>query len=253
MQRSDKFFQIMNEGQLALIPSWVSVHPEEINAASANGWTVLHKVAQAEAEGIDISNLPDLLLAAGADPHQADMNGDTSFNIAAPNSPVCGRIMTHHWLAQALESRGQKALNDLSGSHGSSLSQYIAKWFLDDEIEFYIDQAVRAGMRADIANRSGWTPLIAAAATGRIKAVEVLVKHYGLPALTALTTESYTARYKGFEVTFPEGASAFDVAWERLEQDDGLSAEMQRDLQKCMLVLARVLNPMPAPGTAPAP
>jgi lysyl-tRNA synthetase class 2 len=193
---------------------------------SRSGWTALHYMAEAEAQGVDVAALVEELLAAGADPHQPDRNGDTAFNIAAPASPVTGRLMTKHWL----EGKGTKALNERSGSHGSTLAQYIAKWLPDDEIE----AAVAKGVKTDIPNNSGWPPLIAAAAMGRVKAVEVFAKS-GNPA--ARTTESYTASYHGSSVTYPAGLDAAGVARTRLEQDKKLSAEMKKNLLQCIKIL----------------
>ena len=115
--------------------------------------------------------------------------------------------MTLHWLA----GKGAKGLNERSGSHGSTLAQYIAKWLYDDEIE----AAVAKGVRVDLPNDSGWTPLIAAAAMGRVKAAVVFAKS-GNPA--ARTTGSYTANYHGSSVTYPAGLDAAGVARTRLEQ-----------------------------------
>ena len=109
---------------------WLPAHPQDINAADAKGWTLLHHAAATEAAGQDVEDTVHLLLGAGADPHQTCGAGDTPFNIAAANSPVTGRLLTHHWLDQALEGKGPKKLNDRSGSHGSTLAQYMAKWDL---------------------------------------------------------------------------------------------------------------------------
>ena len=120
---------------------WLSANPAEVNAVDAKGWTVLHYCAAAEAAGKDVEDTVAMLLQAGADPHQPDAKGETSFNVAAPASPVTGRLMTNHWLSEALEGRGPKKLNDRSGSHGSTLAQYMAKWSSDDEIEKQLKDA----------------------------------------------------------------------------------------------------------------
>ncbi|MCE9508119.1 MAG: EF-P lysine aminoacylase GenX [Alphaproteobacteria bacterium] len=202
------------------------VQAAPVQPDNRSGWTALHYMAEAEAQGVDVAALVEELLAAGADPHQPDRNGDTAFNIAAPASPVTGRLMTKHWLA----GKGTKGLNERSGSHGTTLAQYIAKWLHDDEIE----AAVAKGVSVDLPNDSGWTPLIAAAAMGRVKAVEVFTKS-GSPA--ARTTESYTANYHGSSVTYPAGLDAAGIAEARLTQDKGLSAEMKKNFLQCIKIL----------------
>ena len=201
-------------------------------------WTALHYVAKAEADGQDVGGLAEKELMAGADPHQGDDRGDTPFNIAAPASPKTGRLMTNHWLALALAGKGPKGLNDPSGSHGSTLAQYIAKWSTDDEIEEQIRAGVAKGMIIDKANASGWTPLTAASAMGRAKAVEVFAKHYSPEALAIKTIESYTADYQGQKVTYPAGLTARGVAEVRLVQDKNLSAEMRAGLTLCIKILS---------------
>lgn len=188
------------------------------------GWTALHYAAQAEAEGIDVADVVAGLLAAGADPHQPDAKGDTAFNVAAPSSPVAGRLMTLHWLASG------KGLNDRSGSHGSTLAQYIAKWSNDDEIESHLKTP---GLKVDVPNGAGWTPLSAAAAMGRVKAVEVLAKLYNPAARAAKTTEEYKAN----NTTYAAGIDALGIAKARLAQDKSLSGEMKKNLETCIEIL----------------
>jgi lysyl-tRNA synthetase class 2 len=195
-----------------------------------SGWTALHYAAAAEAQGIDVAEVVTMLLAAGADPHQADANGDTPFNIAAPASPVAGRLMTNYWLS----GKSLRRLNDRSGSHGSTLAQYIAKWSHDNEIE---KQLKTKGLKIDVLNSSGWTPLSAAAAMGRVKAVEVFAKLYGPAALKAETTEVYKTSYNGSVVTYDVGLDALGIAKARLAQDKGLSAEMKKNLNRCIEIL----------------
>lgn len=201
------------------------------------GWTELHYAAKAEAEGQDIAGQVADLLKSGADPHQADIKGDTPFNIAAPASPKTGRLMTRHWFLLAMAGKGAKGLNDPSGSHGSTLAQYIAKWSNDDEIEDQIRSGVAQGMIIDKANASGWTPLTAASAMGRAKAVEVFAKYYSHAALNIKTSESYTADYQGQKVTYPAGMTAQGIAKARLDQDKNLSEEMRSGLEKCVKIL----------------
>jgi lysyl-tRNA synthetase class 2 len=189
------------------------------------GWTALHYAAAAEAQGIDVTDVVEQLLEAGADPHQPDSEGNTAFNVAAPASPVAGRLMTLHWLAG-----GTKGLNDRSGSHGSTLAQYIAKWLNDDEIKAAVKTR---GLKIDLANGSGWTPLSAAAAMGRVKAVEVFAKLYSREARAVTTTEPYSAN----GVTYKAGLDAAGIAKARLEQDRNLAPEMKNNLRKCIDIL----------------
>ena len=195
-----------------------------------NGWTALHYAAAAEAEGLDVGAVVETLLKAGADPHQPDQNGDTAFNIAAPSSPVTGRLMTNFWLS----GKGTRGLNESSGSHASTLAQYIAKWSHDDEIE---EQLKTKGLKIDDFNASHWTPLSAAAAMGRVKAVEVFSKLYSPAARKAQTTEPYTTSYNGVRVMYSEGLDAAGIAKARLDQDKGLPAGMKKDLRRCIEIL----------------
>lgn len=219
------------------VGDWLGVLPAEVNAADAQGWTVLHYCAAAEATGKDIEVAVAMLLQAGADPHQPDAKGDTPFNIAAPASPVAGRLMTNHWLSEALEGRGPKKLNDRSGSHGSTLAQYMAKWSSDDEIEAQLKDAVSHGLKVDVLNASGWTPLSAAAAMGRAAAVRAFIWHYTHEAVYAKTTESYAATYNGHKVTYGAGLTASEIAFVRLEQDKGASTALQNGLSACIGII----------------
>ena len=201
-----------------------------VNPSPRQGWTVLHYAAASETQGIDVAVVVEMLLEAGADPHQPDLNGDTAFNIAAPASPVAGRLMTRYWLS----GKSSKGLNDRSGSHGSTLVQYIAKWSHDDEIE---EQLKTKDLQIDIPNGSGWTPLSAAAAMGRVKAVEVFAKLYSADARRTQTTEPYTATYNGCRVTYAAGLDAGGIARARLAQDKELSAVLKKDIQRCIEIL----------------
>jgi len=216
----------------AHVGGWLAALPDEVNAADAGGWTVLHHAAAAEAAGRDVEDIVSLLLQAGADPHQPNLKTDTPFNIAAPASPVAGRLMTLHWLVAALEGRGPKKLNDRSGSHGSTLAQYMAKWLRDDEIEELLKATVAAGLKPDVMNAAGWTPVTAAAAMGRAHIVEAFVLHYDYAAIIARTVEDYTTSYKGQSVTYRAGLTAAEVAFARLAQDKTLDAMARHDFSR---------------------
>lgn len=204
----------------------------------AKGWTPLHQAALEEAQGRDVAAIVAQLLQAGADPHREDAAGETPFNIAAPASPVTGRLMTLHWLESALSGQGSKRLNDLSGSHGSTLAQYMAKWLNDEEIDGCIESGIRAGLKVDVPNKSGWTPLAAAAAMGRISAVGALLRHYTKESVLLKTVESYSADYgSGRRVVYPAGMTSAQISHARLEQDKGLSITAQGDLAKVVAVI----------------
>lgn len=203
----------------------------------ADGQTALHHAASAEARGHDVAAFVAALLGAGADPHRPDHRGETPFNVAAPASPVAGRLMTAHWFAQAVAGRGPKGLNDPSGSHGSTLAQYIAKWSNDMEIRDQIAKGVAKGMVIDRPNASGWTPLTAAAAMGRLAAVRALAAHYSPAAKAVRTTEEYVADYRGQKVAYAAGLTAAGVARARLEQDRALTPGLRADFEQCIAVL----------------
>ncbi len=188
------------------------------------GWTALHHLAAAEAEGVDVAEMVSSVLAAGADPHRPDALGETAFNVAAPASPVTGRLMTLQWL------HAGKGLNGRSGSHGSTLAQYMAKWLHDDELEAAFKTP---GLIVDAPNASGWTPLHAAAAMGRVAAVRALAPL----TKTSPTTQAYTALYNGSPVTYAEGLDAKGVAEARLRQDRSASDGLRHDLRLCIALL----------------
>jgi ankyrin repeat protein len=201
----------------------------------------LHDCALREASGEDVAEDVLRLLASGADPHRVDDTGQTAFNVAASNSPVTGRLLTLHWLEQALTGRG-RGLNDVSGAHGSTLAQYIAKWLNDDEIEAALARAVAAGMKPDVPNKSGWTPLTAAAAMGRVKAVKAFMSFYTQDALQIKTTEVYAAKYNGVSVVYADGLTADQVASARLQQDTGAGVALKSGLSACVDLISRAFR-----------
>ncbi len=215
------------------VGDWLSASPQEVNITDAKGWTVLHYAAAAESAGVDVEDIVSMLLQAGADPHQGDLKGDTPFNIAAPASPVSGRLMTIHWLEMALAGKG-KGLNDRSGSHGSTLAQYMAKWSRDDEIESQLREAVAAGLQVDVPNAAGWTPVTAAAAMGRAAVIEAFIWHYGYDGIIQRTTEAYTASYGTSKVTYAAGHTAAEVGYARLAQDKTLTDTQKIDYAKAV-------------------
>lgn len=203
----------------------------------------LHQAAADEAAGQDgISERIRRLLTEGADPHALDAEGESAFNIAAPASPVAGQLMTRHWFDLAINGQGSKGLNDPSGSHGSTLAQYIAKWALDSEIDNMIARGVAAGMVIDRANKSGWTPLMAASAMGRVVAVKAFGNRYSAAALSHKTTEEYRAVYNGVPVVYAAGLDAAGVAATRLAQDGGSDTELKQQLKACIAYLLNITD-----------
>ncbi|MGQ0528166.1 MAG: hypothetical protein ACT4OY_09115 [Alphaproteobacteria bacterium] len=217
---------------------------KKIRKPSDKNRNALHLVAAAEAEGIDISGIPEQLLKEGVDPHQEDDDGNTPFNIAAPNSPITGRSMTNHWLDLALRNEGSKGLNDVSGYYKSTLAHYIAKWSNDDEIEAQIAAGVEAGMGLAALNGSGWTPLMSAAPTARLKAVEILSTYYTPEEIAVRTSHMYETYYNGHKVSYPAGITAYDMMLARLQQDKGLDKGMREALERILNILGP-LSPRP--------
>lgn len=195
-----------------------------------------------ESKGKDVAADVAAALAAGADPHAPDGTGDTAFNHAArDNAPVTGRLLTLHWLQQALDGTGAKGLNDLSGSHQSPLAQYMAKWLSDDEIAAGFEKGVAKGLIVDKPNASGWTPMTAAAAMGRVAAVNALLPYYDRDALCVQTTMEYVGVYNGCAVVYRIGLNAPEVAQERIFQDDGASEALGVALWECADILAAAI------------
>jgi len=203
----------------------------------------LHNAVLDEIRGRPDPARIEALLAAGADPHAPDSNGETPFNVAAASAPVSGRILTLHWLHQALDGAGAKGLNDRSGAHESTLAQYMAKWLLDDEIEVVFSRAAAAGLLVDTPNKSGWTPLMAAAAMGRTAAVRALLPLYSHAALCAQATEEYTADYggEGRTVVYAAALNAAELAQERLFQDEGADEDLGAALWACVELIAAAI------------
>lgn len=197
----------------------------------------LHEIAKLEAQkkifAAEIEVLVTKLLEDGADIHQTDKNGDTAFNVAAPASPIIGRLLTNHWLELALKNLGTKKINEKSGSHNSTLAQYIAKWSNKDEIEKQLDCAIRKGMNIATQNSSGWTPLHASCAmVGRLHAVKAFAKRYNESQKKLRTFEAYETKY--FEspeiIFYDKNLTALEIAKTRIFCAKTLPQEMKDEL-----------------------
>jgi ankyrin repeat protein len=244
-----RVFQQAEQHDFSLVSGWLHAYsdaPEIALTSHDNGhgkqWTLLHWLADAEAKGQAHPEIVQALLDAGANPHQGDhadeISGDTPFNIAAPSSPITGRLMTNHWLESALKSEGTKGLNDRSGSHGSTLSQYIGKWSEPNEIKSQLSRAKNRGMNVAVQNNDGWTALHAAAAMGRTHAVKAFCKVYDPEEIQLLTTNEYTAPYG---VTFPANATAIEIAQARLNSTD-TSEALKQQLAECVASIVHTLK-----------
>jgi len=199
----------------------------------------LHEIARLEAQkkisASEITQQTIALLADGADVHKLDENGETPFNIAAAASPIIGRLLTNHWLALALAGLGTKKLNDKSGSHNSTLAQYIAKWSNAQEIEKQLDDAIFKGMNIAVQNSSGWTPLHAACAmVGRLHAVRAFFDRYSQAQRNFLTTEIYETRYSESPelIRYDVNLKAADIAKARLFYAKTLPQKNRDELQQ---------------------
>lgn len=208
----------------------------------------LHHIAKQEAEKkispTEIEALVTKLLEAGADIHQLDQNGETAFNIAAPASPIIGRLMTNHWLDLALKNLGTKRINEQSGSHNSTLAQYIAKWSNEDEIEKQLDDGIKNGMNISVQNSSGWTPLHAACAmVGRLHAVRAFADRYNESQLNLKTSEAYETKY--FEspelIFYAAKLTAAEIAKSRIVQAKTLPQKMKIQLEEYTNYIAAAL------------
>ena len=233
------------------------LHKDTVNYTDNKGWTVLHYLAEAESKKIisleRIIQLTNWLLAAGANVHQeaipiaGQIKGDTAFNIAAPASPIIGRLMTNNWLERELQGTGI-GINTQSGSHNSTLAQYIAKWSNDEEINEQLDKALAIGMNLAVQNTSGWTPLHAAAAmTNRLAAVQAFAWRYTSVQRDLQTTldaqgNPYAATYleSPERIVYGAGLTAAGVAATRLYQAKTLPQKNQEEFQRYIRVIEKI-------------
>lgn len=207
-----------------------------------NGLTALHQIAQLEAEKkispAEIEKLTRDLFTQNADIHAIDKNGETPFNIAAPASPIIGRLMTNFWLSE----KSSKALDETSGSHNSTLAQYIAKWSNAKEIDAQLDFLLSKNINITTQNGSGWTPLHAACAMlSRTHAVSAFSARYTNAQLNLKTSESYQTRYnESPEIIFyDKNLTAAQITESRLAQAKTLPKQLKTELENYLIILQK--------------
>lgn len=207
-----------------------------------NNFTALHQIALLEAQQklspAEIEKLARDLFAQNADIHAIDKNGETPFNIAAPASPIIGRLMTNFWISQ----KSSKALDETSGSHNSTLAQYIAKWSNAKEIDAQLDFLLLKNINIAVQNASGWTPLHAACAmTSRTHAVSAFSARYASAQLNLKTSESYQTHYnESPEIIFyDKNLTAAQTTESRLAQAKTLPKKLKTELENYLIILQK--------------
>ena len=205
----------------------------------------LHKIARLEAQqkisAQQIEKIAKELLAENADIHALDENSETPFNIAAPASPIIGRLMTNFWIS----GKSSKALNEKSGSHNSTLAQYIAKWSNAEEIAAQLDYLLSKNINIAAQNSSGWTPLHAACAMVlRAHAVSAFASRYTPRQLNLRTSESYQTRYaESPEIIFyDKNLTAAEITKSRLTQAKTLPEKLKTELENYLRILEPVFK-----------
>lgn len=227
-----KWFDFEEVSKVGFIePNLVNI---TITISENKHWSLLHFLAKAEEQEYFIStDLVERILSWGGNSHLGDEEngerGDTPFNIAAPSSPIIGRLMTNHWLNLALSRKGKMDLNALTGSKFSTLSQYLAKWSTAAEIDNQIARGVRNGMMISIQNSAGWTPHMAAAAMGNIASFRAFFNRYNEEEKKFKTKDTYIAKYSksADPVEYPKGLDALGIVKNRLDQDKSLKTNLE--------------------------
>lgn len=252
-------------GDFSTLSSWLDGQAggENINATidvDGKQYTLLHFIA-AKALNADPQNERYLLeltakaLSKGADPHlgwNGGFEGDTAFNILAPSGNEValemGGMLTNHWYTKAESGLGSRTFHETSGSHGSPLAQYMAKWLKGDDLTERFQKLRDAGVDLAQQNGSGWTPLIAAMPMGNIDAVAALVKLYSDEELKYVTKELYKAPYG---VSFSENLDAIKTGKARLKSnnDRDASPQLRENIEDCIFLVEAELylrkNPKP--------
>ena len=256
-----KIIEQIIDGDFSQASVWLdSASSSEVNAAiecRGKKWGVLHFLADVATRGsvdrennsVDVVALARKAIERGADIHRGDsdgVKGDTPFNILAPSglpdALEMGSLLTDCWFEQSVGKRGTKGVDDPSGSHQSTLTQYIAKWSRGAKVEEQLGKIKAMGVNIAKQNGSGWTGLHAAIVMGNVDAVAALSKLYDAEQLKLKTVEDYSAPYG---VTFPAGEDALAAARIRISRksdDRGTSVSLISNIEKCIAIVEDELS-----------
>lgn len=134
--------------------------------ADASGRTALHYATEGNA-----AEIVALLLLAGAEINRADGNGDTALHLAAQKGydGIVRQLLQGGADARATNALGFSALHVLAEQEGVAMTPAHLR---------VADTLIKAGGDVAQADNRGFTPLVAAAATGNIPIAAVLVAHH---------------------------------------------------------------------------
>ncbi|MFH1158583.1 MAG: amidohydrolase family protein [Pseudomonadota bacterium] len=253
-----KILEQLKQGDFSQLSKWLdSASQDDLKATIEVGskkWNVLHFLADAATKSgvdsqkklVDMKGLTLKALEHGANIHMGDIDGvegDTPFNILAPSTlPTgleMGSVLTDHWLKQAtnVPMLGTKGVSEPTGSHKSTLTQYIGKWSKGPKVEEQLRKVKDMGVDISKLNASGWNGLHAAIAMGNVDAVAALSKLYTKDQLKLKTVEEYVAPYG---VAFPAAADAVATAQARIDQRDkdrDTSGVLIGNINKCISIV----------------
>lgn len=189
-----------------------------------------------EAAARDAVCIVRLLVAAGADPYDADEAGRTAFNRAASDGLRALAWLTETAFADTQKAEAQRrwknyGINTPSGFYGSTLITYAAKVCSAETMR----RMIAASADITITNGSGWTLLhCAAVMPGREEVLHELLRafrEHGLDdTVGALSTHVYETFYNGRKVVYKEGLTAAGLCRARMEQDASCPPELGRYL-----------------------
>lgn len=169
------------------------------------------------------------LIAGGANPYNVDERGMTAFNHAASNGLDVLRYLTEEAFADTQQPvRNRRwpnyGLNTPSGKYQSTLLTYACKVCRAD----MVDNMIAKGADTSIVNGSGWNLFHATAVMpGRLDVLKILRNRMENTSLTAQTTHEYQTDYDGNRVTYPTGATPYELCQARLSQDPNCPAELR--------------------------
>lgn len=168
------------------------------------------------------------LVAAGANPYDADQDGRTAFNHAASNGLTVLEYLTEIAFEDTQREASKRrwkeyGVNTPSGKYGSTLITYACKACAAGTVE-----RLFAAGATPVTNGSGWNLLHATAVMpGRMEVVKLLRQHLGSEGLGALTTHAYVTDYDGQEVRYPAGATPHALCAARIAQDKNCPRELR--------------------------